>query len=675
MKIEPKNLDKVTDEVKKIADHLKTSDWVTSFKETEEGIKYEFLSALCRHDENQFMIDHFFSEFTSLKGKQKTVYTISKKLNDKDELIVDFNIKCKSNRCHCSSCPLTLAAYYKTRMELEQAVKNELISDPLIEAVETDEKELLKELDQMIYHESVKEQLKEVIKVMKYVRICREHDLETPTPDLNICLIINPGMKTYAIAKFINKVALKMELTKVSYPRYLSSEKNGYIYPDCRRINVLDELPKWEHQTSDSKSDDKQIKEIKKILTRLTDNPHGYMTIVQGTKNEVQHFFQENAKLQHTFTWRIIVPDLTDQELWEHFQLECEPYNYQFEEGFKEAFFSYLINHRKKSPYQNLDFVRYLFNTVMMNEMLENNGVHSVRVLKIEHLPHQEQQKYHLEESLAQLIGMEEIKESLRELETYLIYNKRIAPFQVKQPVLNLHMMFTGNPGTGKTTVARIVAELLFELGYLRENKCIEVERKDLVAAYLGQTALKTAKVIESAKGGVLFIDEAYSLAPKDGDKFGDEAIATLIKSMEDYKDELVVIVAGYEKEMQQFIDANSGIASRLGYKFNISDYSDEELLAIAQLRFETMGYSLETEVMAQLRDLIKEGMTYENFGNARFVVNLIQKIIIRHAKRSLTLPDDALFILTKEDLISKEEVRKMLESENRTDVIGFKLN
>ena len=149
-----------------------------------------------------------------------------------------------------------------------------------------------------------------------------------------------------------------------------------------------------------------------------------------------------------------------------------------------------------------------------------------------------------------------------------------------------MHMVFTGNPGTGKTTIARVIAKILFDIGIIHENKLIEVERKDLVGEYQGKTAIKTFDVIDKAMGGVLFIDEAYSLSPKTSGNsdFGDEAIATLIKAMEDHKDQLVVIFAGYKDEMKTFIDSNPGIASRIGYTFDFKDYTPDELVKIFYL-------------------------------------------------------------------------------------------
>ena len=200
---------------------------------------------------------------------------------------------------------------------------------------------------------------------------------------------------------------------------------------------------------------------------------------------------------------------------------------------------------------------------------------------------------------------------------------------------VNLHMVFLGNPGTGKTTVARLVAGILYNLKCINQDKLIEVSAKDLVAEYVGQTAPKTMNVIEKAMGVVLFIDEAYSLASNGQNTYNDEAIATLIKAMEDYRDNLVVIFAGYTKEMQAFLDSNSGIVSRIGYMLEFEDYTTDQLVEIFKKMVTKSGFVLEDGAIEKLKQIINEHKNDENFGNARFVRNVYEKTIIKHASNT----------------------------------------
>ena len=227
---------------------------------------------------------------------------------------------------------------------------------------------------------------------------------------------------------------------------------------------------------------------------------------------------------------------------------------------------------------------------------------------------------------------------------------------------INLHMVFLGNPGTGKTTVARIVAEMLYNLKYIKQNKLIEVSSKDLVAEYVGQTAPKTNAVVQKALGGVLFVDEAYSLASGQGqgNSFNEEAIATLIQAMENYRDDLVVIFAGYTREMQDFLNANSGIVSRIGYTVEFEDYTPDELIQIFNQMMEKSGFVVTKEAQDKVREIIDEYKGTQNFGNARFVRNIYEKSIVKHASNTKGKKGKkVLKTISKED-ISTENLLKM---------------
>lgn len=253
---------------------------------------------------------------------------------------------------------------------------------------------------------------------------------------------------------------------------------------------------------------------------------------------------------------------------------------------------------------------------------------------------------------LNELVGLQKVKDSLYDL-VDLITLKNKTKDDLKINNVNLHMVFLGNPGTGKTTVARLISDILYDLKYIKQNKLVEVSSKDLVAEYVGQTAVKTMNVVEKAMGGILFVDEAYALADKGNDNsFNGEAIATLIKAMEDHRDNLVVIFAGYTKEMQDFLDSNSGIVSRIGYTLEFDDYTNEELKAIFSGMVKKAGFILEEDALVEVDNLINEHRLDKNFGNARFVRNIYEKTVINHASNTRDVKNKkVLKTITKADI------------------------
>jgi stage V sporulation protein K len=210
----------------------------------------------------------------------------------------------------------------------------------------------------------------------------------------------------------------------------------------------------------------------------------------------------------------------------------------------------------------------------------------------------------------------------------------------MKSPAITRHIVFTGNPGTGKTTIARILGDIYKNLGVLSKGHFVEVDRSNLVAQYLGQTAPKTLAVVESALGGVLFIDEAYSLVP-DGqsDIFGQEAVNTLLKMMEDYREDLVVVVAGYKGEMSRFIDSNPGLKSRFSRSIHFDDYSPSELTEIFKVRCEQYGYLFSEETLKSIHDLVEQFESQVGeLGNGRFVRNIFDRFIANQCNRLAVL-------------------------------------
>lgn len=260
-------------------------------------------------------------------------------------------------------------------------------------------------------------------------------------------------------------------------------------------------------------------------------------------------------------------------------------------------------------------------------------------------------------DKLSHLVGMQEVKDDIQTLVNFLKIQKMREAEGLPSISVTLHSVFSGPPGTGKTTVARLMGEIYKQLGVLSKGHVVETDRSGLVAGYIGQTAIKVDKVVESALDGVLFIDEAYTLAPETASKdFGQEAIDTLLKRMEDHKDRLVVIVAGYTEEMSRFINANPGLQSRFNRHFNFQDYNPNELLVI----FEEICEQSHFNLAEQSKEILLKKLTilYENrdtrFGNGRLVRNIFDKTVEKQANRLSKLSEvskEMLMTITSEDI------------------------
>ncbi|MEH6888253.1 stage V sporulation protein K [Bacillus sp. JJ864] len=303
-----------------------------------------------------------------------------------------------------------------------------------------------------------------------------------------------------------------------------------------------------------------------------------------------------------------------------------------------------VLNHRNKSSVSSPEQKQNLSNeTVTKHEMLQR-----------------------IEEEMSKLVGMQEIKKIIKEIYAWIYVNKKRQEMGLKSEKQVLHMLFKGNPGTGKTTVARMIGKLLFEMNVLSKGHLVEAERADLVGEYIGHTAQKTRDLIRKAMGGILFIDEAYSLARGGEKDFGKEAIDTLVKHMEDKQHAFVLILAGYSREMNHFLSLNPGLQSRFPFIIEFSDYTVNQLLEIGKRMYEEREYQLSKEAEWNLRDhlnAVKYSSHITSFSNGRYVRNIVEKSIRIQAMR--LLQEEAydkydLITISSSDLTLEEEVHSL---------------
>ena len=375
--------------------------------------------------------------------------------------------------------------------------------------------------------------------------------------------------------------------------------------------------------------------------------------IVDKDKEKIDELFSNNSTLKDKiFDFELSTTSFNIQEIYQDI-LKILKKDYIVTGEFEVKLLDYITETFKTSNLTPSEYENSLIEKILFNQT-EN-------IIEANSIPTYEKNKTidEIFEDLNSLIGLDNIKESLKELVSFMQFkNKTKDSLNIKNT--NLHMVFLGNLGTGKTTVARMVSGILYNLKYIKQNKLIEVSAKDLIGQYVGQTAPKTMSVVEKALGGVLFIDEAYSLASSSsGNSFNEECVSTLIQAMENYRNDFVVIFAGYKKEMDAFLKSNSGIISRIGYTLDFKDYTIDELVLILKSMFKKSGFLVEKNAIIKAKKIIEDFAQTENFGNARFVRNLYEKTIIKHAKNTKnTTSKKALKTITTEDL-STENLMK----------------
>ncbi|MGA1254211.1 MAG: CbbX protein [Burkholderiaceae bacterium] len=266
-----------------------------------------------------------------------------------------------------------------------------------------------------------------------------------------------------------------------------------------------------------------------------------------------------------------------------------------------------------------------------------------------------------LDELDRELVGLKPVKQRIRETAAFLVVSKARAQLGLEAATPSLHMCFTGNPGTGKTTVAMKMATILHRLGYVRKGHVVSVTRDDLVGQYIGHTAPKTKDMLKKAMGGVLFIDEAYYLyRPENERDYGQEAIEILLQVMENNREDLVVILAGYKDRMDTFFKSNPGMSSRIAHHIDFPDYSDHELLSIAQTMVGQMHYTLDADAQAAMAQYIALRKTQPHFANARSVRNALDRARLRQANRVFEAATRGGAAVTADFLstISAEDIR-----------------
>ncbi len=557
-------------------------------------------------------------------------------------------------------------------------INNSFKKDDVPKEIETREiDEILEDINKLVGLAEVKEKVKEIIKYLDY---SKKVGVDKFT-NLNMIFKGNSGTGKTTIARLLTELYYKLgfinenKLVEVTSKDLIGShlgetapKTQAIIESALGGVLLIDEAYTIMASKGGTTSNYPQecIATICKAMELYNEK---LIIIFAGYTKEMNDFINENQGLVSRIGYEIEFPDFTKDELINIFKNEVSRNEFTVEDGVIEKIEKIVIKNKIGRNFGNARFVINLFDRLILTHAANCNDKKNLKIITNTDVKIFEETKKDKErgikeimQDLNSLIGLQKVKETLDGFISVIELNKKID----RIPDFNMHMIFKGNAGTGKTTVARLLAEIYYNLGYIKRNKLIEVQSQDLIGEYLGQTGPKTQAVIESALDGVLFIDEAYSIMEHNGSNasYSAECVATLLKAMEDYSGRLIVIFAGYTEEMKKFRDLNPGLKSRIGYEIDFEDYSLDELLEIFEKKVRDKGFKINEKAKDKVKKILQDAKEIENFGNGRFVENTVQKIIIEHAKQTRDITDiERLLTFMEEDIpnVKAEESKKRI--------------
>ena len=526
--------------------------------------------------------------------------------------------------------------------------------------------DVLAELDSLVGLDEVKAEVRKLVNLAKVNEARRAQGLKVPPMSYHMVFTGNPGTGKTTVARIVARAFRALGIAKIgqlvetdraglvgTYAGETATKTNAKVDEAIGGVLFVDEA----YQLVSGDNDNYGKEAIAALIKRMEDDRDKLIVVAAGYTDEMRDFLDANPGMRSRIARTIEFPDYSAPELAAIFRSMAKKNDFtlapDLEAGLDAAIAK--LTARRDRTFGNARFVRQLFEDAtgrQANRLAESGSLDAdaLKTLVLADLAVGERKAdLHaptVEEVLAELdalTGMKPVKEEVRRLVATVKANKLRAEKGVGGDVtMSYNFVFTGNPGTGKTTVARILGRAFRALGVLDRANFVETDRSGLVAKYEGQTAAKTNKLIDSAAGGILFIDEAYQLNQGENDQYGAEAVATLLKRMEDARGTMVVIIAGYKEEMKKFMAINSGLESRFNRTIEFPDYSAKELAEIYRSMAKKAKYTLSADTDHWLEPYISM-LTKErgkSFGNARWARNLFEKSIERQALRVTELAD-----------------------------------
>jgi len=506
-----------------------------------------------------------------------------------------------------------------------------------------------KELEQVIGLAKVKEYVLNLETNLKVQKMREGKGLKKSDISMHMIFVGNPGTGKTTIARIVAKY-LKVigvlssghlsEVTRADlvgqYAGHTAVKTTEVIKGAVGGVLFIDEA----YSLCRDKNDAFGLEAVDALVKGMEDNRDDLVVILAGYEDEMQDFLKANSGLKSRFPNVVHFEDYTTEEMYEIAKVTASSKGYKLADNCKEGLLHEFEKHQIKGRNDggNGRLVRNLIEAAILtqSQRIVQNPEDNMELLIDSDFGFDKVVEFDLEKSLSAVIGMEDVKKFIRTQYTMLQANKKRKKANVAvDTTQSLNMIFAGNPGTGKTTMARIVADMFHSMDILKSGQLVEVDKGSLVAEYVGQTARKTEEVFKSALGGVLFIDEAYSIT-NDRSSFGQECIDTLVKLIEDYRGEIVVILAGYSKEMSDFMKSNSGLESRFPLRIDFPDYSASEMFEIGKQMIASRGFKLIEDADKVFEDEIVRLKKHSNAssGNGRMIRNFVEDIIRRQSAR-----------------------------------------
>jgi SpoVK/Ycf46/Vps4 family AAA+-type ATPase len=574
------------------------------------------------------------------------------------------------------------------------------------------EVDVMEEMEELIGLQELKDRINEYANYLQFITLRKDRGIEETEPiNLHAVFKGNPGTGKTTVARKLGKIYKRLGLLSKGHVHEvdradLVAEFIGQTAPKTKAaikkakggILFIDEAYSLSRKDDDAKDFGKEAIEI--LLKEMSDESD-MAVIAAGYPEEIDNFLQSNPGLKSRFNIVFDFPDYLPQELIQIADYSADKRGIKFDEGSRDALYKKLVDaYRQRDRYfGNARLVNSLVDECKMNLGLRVMGVDNPSALTMDELstisvgdvaklsiskpdtmPDIPIDEELLRESIAKLhrmMGLERVKNDISDLVKLVRFYKETGKDFRKS--FSLHAVFTGNPGTGKTTVARILAQIYKALGIIERGNLIECDRQSLVGGYVGQTAIKTGEIIDKAMGGVLFIDEAYSLTEGGNSDYGKEAIEIILKRMEDYRGDFIVIAAGYTENMRRFLESNPGLKSRFDRTFHFEDFEASELHLIAVNQFSESGLTPDKEAIMLLSEMMEELFDARDnyFGNGRAVRKLVEEAVrnqhlrmsgISSAKRT----NKMIKTLTVADLKSIQLADAVM---GKKKGIGFKMN